>query len=374
MEIWLRGWQFAAVRLRLLKVITKTVPEASTPYDAILMVGFGGPEQSSDVIPFLENVLRGRNVPRERLLEVAAHYEHFDGKSPINDQMRELIARLRPELDAHGIHLPIYWGNRNWHPLLPDTLREMGAAGVKRALAYVTSAYSSYSGCRQYLEDLQRARAAVGASAPQIDKLRVFYNHPDFIAASADRLRAALLEIPADRRSAVPVVYTAHSIPSSMAATCEYEFQLRETCRLTAEAVDVDPANWRLVFQSRSGRPQDPWLAPDILDHLRTIRAQGVAQVVVMPIGFLSDHMEVLYDLDYEAQHLAGEIGLELIRAGTVGTHPRFVSMIRELIAERLSGSGDRLALGTNPAWPDVCPVGCCPAPEARRPERPTVT
>jgi ferrochelatase len=336
-----------------------TLPKPA--YDAILIVGFGGPEQSADVMPFLENVVRGRNVPRERLLEVAAHYEYFYGKSPINDQMRELIACLRPELQAHGIDLPIYWGNRNWYPLLPDTLREMTAAGARRAVAFVTSAYSSYSGCRQYLQDIERARATAGDRAPHIDKLRVFYNHPRFIAASAHRLSAALSKIPAEHPIAIPVAFTAHSIPSSMAATCEYQRQLRETCRLTAEAAGVDPANWRLVYQSRSGRPQDPWLGPDILEHLRGIRSQGVSEVIVMPIGFLSDHLEVLYDLDYEAQQLAAELGLTMVRAATVGTHPQFVSMVCELIVERISGSTDRLTIGHNPAWPDTCPADCCP-------------
>lgn len=332
-------------------------------YDAILMVGFGGPEQSADVIPFLENVVRGRNVPRDRLLEVASHYEHFDGKSPINDQMRDLIARLRPELQSHGIDLPIYWGNRNWHPMLTETLHEMAAAGVRRALAYVTSAYSSYSGCRQYLQDIERAQAAVGETAPQVDKLRVFYNHPAFIAANADRLTAAFEKIPPERRPQAQVAFTAHSIPSSLAATCEYERQLLETCRLTVGKANIKPARWQLVYQSRSGRPQDPWLGPDILDHLRAIRAQGAPDVVVMPIGFLSDHLEVLYDLDFEAQNVAHELGLPMYRASTVGTHPTFVSMIRELIAERLSNNPDRLAVGTSPAWPDVCPRYCCPAP-----------
>ncbi len=340
---------------------------SSLAYDAILVVGFGGPEKSEDVIPFLENVLRGRNVPRERLLEVAAHYEHFDGKSPINDQMRDLIACLRPELDSHGIDLPIYWGNRNWRPLLPETLREMAAAGVKRALAYVSSAYSSYSGCRQYLQDIERAQTVVGEMAPDVDKLRVFYNHPEFIGASAARLSAALAQLPADRRARLQVVFTAHSIPSSLAVTCGYESQLLETCRLTADAAHIEPAGWQLVYQSRSGRPQDPWLGPDILDHLRAIRAQGVSDVVVMPIGFLSDHIEVLYDLDYEAQHVADELGLTMIRAATVGTHPRFVGMVRSLIAERVLNGAQRPAIGSNLAWPDVCPVGCCPVPAMAR-------
>jgi ferrochelatase len=332
------------------------------PCDAVLIVGFGGPEKRDDVIPFLENVLRGRNVPRERMLEVAHHYEHFDGKSPINDQMRALIAALRPELAAHHIQLPIYWGNRNWHPLLADTLREMAAAGVRRAIAYVASAYSSYSGCRQYLGDIERARAAAGESAPRIDKLRVFYNHPLFIAANAARLMSALEQIESDRRDRAVVAFTAHSIPASQAATCRYEAQLREACGLTAAAAGVDPSRWQLVYQSRSGRPEDPWLDPDIGDHLRDLHSRGAAQVVVMPIGFLSDHLEVLYDLDCEARRVADELGLSMIRAATVGTHPLFVQMVRELIEERLSGSEPRAAVGDSPAWPDVCPEDCCPA------------
>ncbi|MBS0264695.1 MAG: ferrochelatase [Planctomycetes bacterium] len=341
---------------------------ALPPYDAILVLGFGGPEKPDDVIPFLENVLRGRNVPRERLLEVAAHYDHFGGKSPINDQMRELIAALRPELDARGIQLPIYWGNRNWHPMLADTLQEMAEAGVKRAIAYVTSAYSSYSGCRQYREDILRAQAVVGTAAPQVEKLRAFFNHPRFITANIDQLRRARAQTATDAAT-VPVVFTAHSIPSSMANSCDYERQLRETCRLTAEGAGLPADRWQLVYQSRSGRPQDPWLEPDILDHLRAIRQQGVGEVIVMPIGFLSDHMEVLYDLDYEAQAIAEGINLKMVRAATVGTHPEFIGMIVDLIQERVSGQLERLAIGDYPARPDVCPLDCCPAP-ARPPGR----
>jgi ferrochelatase len=335
------------------------VLEAS--YDALLVVGFGGPEKRSDVIPFLENVLRGRNVPRERMLEVARHYEHFEGKSPINDQIRALIAALRPELAAHHIPLPIYWGNRNWHPLLGDTLREMAAAGIRRAIAYVASAYSSYSGCRQYLGDIERARQAAGDAAPRIDKLRVFYNHPLFIAANAARLTAALEQIASDRRDRTVVAFTAHSIPASQAVNCHYETQLRETCRLTAAAAGVDPSRWQLVYQSRSGRPEDPWLGPDIGDHLRNLRSRGISEVVVMPIGFLSDHLEVLYDLDCEARRVADELGLSMVRAATVGTHPLFVQMVRELIVERVSGSASRAAMGEFPACSDVCPDDCCP-------------
>lgn len=334
------------------------------------MVGFGGPEKADDVIPFLENVLRGKSVPRARMLEVADHYYHFSGVSPINAQMRELIDLLRQELDRAGISLPIYWGNRNWHPLLPDTLREMSQAGVKRALAWVASAYSSYSGCRQYREDIQRAQEAVGPTAPQIDKLRVFYNHPLFITVSAERLNDAMAQFEASDLPSVEVAFTAHSIPASMARTSDYEQQLRETCRLTAEAIGLPPDCWQLVYQSRSGRPEDPWLEPDILDHLRSFHASGKRNLIIMPIGFLSDHMEVLYDLDYEARTLSDKLGLRMVRAGTVGRHPLFVRMIRELIDERLSGGDDRAAVGLFPACHDVCPPDCCPAPQ--RPARPT--
>ncbi len=334
----------------------------NAPYDALLIVSFGGPEKQDDVIPFLENVVRGRPIPRERLLEVAEHYHHFGGVSPINQHIRELMSTLRGELDAHGISLPIYWGNRNWHPLLPDTLREMAQAGVRRALAFVTSAYSSYSGCRQYRENIQEAQRQVGPSAPQIDKLRVFYNHPGFIDAGLARLRAAWERLPVDRQSSAHVAFTAHSIPMSMAVSCRYVEQLRETCRLLAEQFPLPNERWQLVYQSRSGRPQDPWLEPDIGDHLRRLHLAGVHDVIVAPIGFLSDHIEVLYDLDDEAQRISREIGLNMVRAATVGTHPRFVSMIRELIEERLAGA-ERLCLGPFGPSHDVCPEDCCPAP-----------
>jgi ferrochelatase len=334
---------------------------AGIPYDAVLVVGFGGPERMEDVIPFLENVLRGRNVPRERMLEVARHYEHFQGVSPINAQMRELIDALQPELSAHQIDLPMYWGNRNWHPLLVDTLRQMTADGVRRALAYVASAYSSYSGCRQYLGNIERARLAAGGSAPQVDKLRPFFNHPLFIAASAKRLASAIEQVPADRRGKMHVAFTAHSISEALAGTCQYEAQLRETCRLTAAQLRLDPSRWQLVYQSRSGRPEDPWLGPDICDHLRYMPARGISTAIVMPIGFLSDHMEVLYDLDYEARQVCDGLGLTMIRAATVGTHPLFVRMLRELVEERLAGSTARAAIGEFPAWPDACLPDCCP-------------
>lgn len=328
-------------------------------YDALLLVSFGGPEKQEDVIPFLENVLRGKNVPRERMLTVAEHYCHFDGVSPINAQNRALIAALETELAEHGPKLPIYWGNRNWHPLLADTLRQMRDDGIQRALAFFTSAYSSYSGCRQYRENIAAAQEEVGAGAPQVDKLRVFFNHPGFIEPMIERTQEALEQIPAERRSAAGLCFTAHSIPLSMSDNCKYVAQLNEACRLVAEG--VGQRDWRLIYQSRSGPPNQPWLEPDILDYLRELKSQTQAQdVVVVPIGFTSDHMEVLYDLDTEAQQVASEIGLNLVRAGTVGTHPRFITMIRELIVERMSDNPDRLALGTLGPSHDVCPVDCC--------------
>jgi ferrochelatase len=330
-------------------------------YDAVLVVGFGGPEKREEIIPFLENVLRGRNVPRERMLEVARHYEHFDGKSPINDQMRDLIAALKAQLARQNIRLPIYWGNRNWHPLLTDTLRELTEAGVRRAICYVASAYSSYSGCRQYLGDIEQARAAAGPGAPQVDKLRIFFNHPRFIAANAARLASAMEQIRPSARGRVQIAFTAHSIPLSQASGCQYEPQLRETCRLTAQEVGLNAEQWQLVYQSRSGPPQDPWLGPDIGDHVRDVQARGTREVIIMPIGFLSDHMEVLYDLDCEARRVCDEIGVSMVRAATVGTHPLFVQMIGELIEERVSGRAARPAVGDFSAWPDTCPAECCP-------------
>jgi ferrochelatase len=345
-------------------------------YDAILIVSFGGPEKPDDVLPFLENVTRGRNVPRERLLEVAKHYAHFGGKSPINDQCRELIAALHSELEAHSIRLPIYWGNRNWRPFLPDTLRRMRDEGVSHALAFVTSAYSSYSGCRQYRENIAAAQSEVGAGAPKIEKLRVFYNHPGFIQASADRVRDALEKFSLEEQASLHLVVTAHSVPFSMAQTSEYERQLRETARLVADKVAL--RQWELAFQSRSGPAAQPWLEPDILDHLRALHATGVRNVLVAPLGFVSDHLEVLYDLDREARELADALGVKFVRAETVGTHPAFISMIRNLIEERLDPAAPQLAIGAFPPNHDVCPEDCCPAPpRAGRPpvsEAPSVS
>lgn len=339
------------------------------PYDALLVISFGGPEGPADVMPFLENVLRGRNVPRERMLEVAEHYQHFGGVSPINAQCRELIAALRLELDARGIALPLYWGNRNWHPLLPDTLAQIKADGNSRVLAYVTSAYSSYSGCRQYREDVIRAQGVVGEGAPSVEKIRAFYNHPRFIAANVARLRTALDTLAPEQQPEVHVAFTAHSIPLSMSRQSDYEKQLLETCRLVADQLGLSPDHWRLVYQSRSGRPEDPWLEPDICDHLRSLHEDGAQHVIISPIGFLSDHMEVLYDLDEEARNVCQELGLNMVRAETVGTHPEFVGMIADLIVERLTGTSERPAIGQYGPNHDVCPLDCCPAPV--RPTRP---
>jgi ferrochelatase len=319
-----------------------------THYDALLVVSFGGPEGMDDVIPFLENVLRGRNVPRERMLQVAHHYEMFGGVSPINQQNRELIAALGRELESNGPPLPIYSGNRNWHPLLPDTLRKMASDGVRNALAFVTSAYSSYSSCRQYLQNIADAQAQVGSTAPRVEKLRVFYNHPLFIQANVDHIREAWAQVN-DPESA-HLVFTAHSIPESMAANCDYAMQLEQTATLIAEALNIK--NWELVYQSRSGSPSQPWLGPDICDHLKTLREAGVKEVVVAPIGFVSDHMEVVYDLDVEARRVAEEIGMNLMRARTAGTHPAFVRMIRELMLERIND-----VVPKNICSPDCCRI-----------------
>ena len=338
-------------------------------YDAILVVSFGGPESREEVIPFLENVLRGRSVPRERMLTVAEHYYHFGGKSPINQQTRELISALESELRQHGRSLRVYWGNRNWHPMLADTLRQMKQDGVQRALAFVTSAYSSYSGCRQYREDIARAQGEVGAGAPAVDKLRAFFNHPGFIEATEERLRESLQQVPESAQENVQVVYIAHSIPISMANTCDYVCQLQEVTKLISGGLGV--ANDALVYQSRSGAPGQPWLEPDILDYLREVKARSLASAVVLaPISFISDHMEVLFDLDIEAQQLCGSLSLPMVRAKTVGLHPRFIKMIRELIEERINPTAERLALGSLGPRQDSCAEDCCPAPQ--RPTRPS--
>jgi ferrochelatase len=329
-------------------------------YDALLIVSFGGPDGPDDVLPFLENVLRGRNVPRERMLEVAEHYHHFGGRSPINEQNRRLVAAIERELAEHGQRLRVYWGNRNWHPLLADTLRQMVRDGVRRSLAFVTSAFSSYSSCRQYLENIADARAAVGPSAPVVDKLRVFFNHPGFIEPMIEHTQRAITQIPAERREVALLVFTAHSIPLSMARGCRLEEQLLEASRLVADGVRHD--KWALAYQSRSGSPHQPWLEPDINDFIKERHATSpLTDIIVVPIGFVSDHMEVVYDLDTEAQQTCAQLGINMIRAATVGTHPRLVRMIRELVEERMTDFPHRLALGTLGPGHDVCLPDCCP-------------
>jgi len=320
-------------------------------FDAILVLSFGGPEGPDDVMPFLENVTRGRGVPRERLLDVARHYELFGGVSPINEQNRALIDALEPELRAHGVDLPIYFGNLNWRPFIADAMTEMRDDGVRNALEFLTSAYSSYSGCRQYRENLFDAQQAVGPDAPAVSRLRMLYNHPGFVRANADHVREALARVPAGSH----IAFTAHSIPMAMARNCAYEAQLRETARLVAEEVGVE--QWQVVYQSRSGPPHVPWLEPDVCDHIEALRAPGV---VVAPIGFVSDHLEVLYDLDVEARETAERIGLPFARAASAGTHPAFVAAIREAIVERLRPGSAKRALGRfGPSW-DTCAPDCC--------------
>jgi len=332
-------------------------------YDALLVVSFGGPESREDVIPFLERVLRGRNIPRERILTVAEHYYHFEGKSPINQQTRELIAALEAELERNGPKLPIYWGNRNWHPFLAETLEKMKQDGIRRALGFVTSAYSSYSGCRQYREDITQAQSEVGPGAPEVDKVRAFFNHPAFVEATIERVEEALRAVPADARGNVQIVYLAHSIPVSMANSSDYVKQLEEVRRLVS--AELGQKNDVLVYQSRSGAPGQPWLGPDILEYLRRVKAENLASAVVLaPISFVSDHMEVLYDLDIEARQLCDALGLPMTRAKTVGVHPKFIGMIRELILERMNPGMERRAVGVLGPRADVCAEDCCPGPQ----------
>ncbi|MBN1395444.1 MAG: ferrochelatase [Pirellulales bacterium] len=328
-------------------------------YDALLVASFGGPEGPDDVLPFLEDVVFGKNVPRSRLLEVAKHYEMFGGVSPINGQLRALLAALADELNTRGPPLPVYWGNLHWHPFLSDALGQMAGDGVRRALAFVTSAFGSYSGCRQYVEAIEQARREIGPKAPKVDKLRLFYNHPGFIEATASRTAAALAEIPPPDRSSARLLFTAHSLPIAAAERSPYVRQLRESCRLVADALGV--RKWDLAYQSRSGPPSQPWLEPDVRDYIQTLHEErGVKHLVIAPIGFLVENMEVVYDLDIEVRDLCNALGVNMIRAAVVGGHPRLVGMIRELVVERLDPAAERLALGTLGPWPDECPKDCC--------------
>lgn len=360
---------------------TSGSPRPYEPYDALLLLSFGGPEGPDDVLPFLENVTRGRGIPRERLAEVGAHYHLFGGVSPINEQNRTLLAALRADLAAHGLDLPVYWGNRNWAPYVTDTLRELVTDGHRRVLAVVTSAYASYSGCRQYREDLAAALATLEAERlplPRVDKLRVYFNHPGFVETMAEGVLAALGELPADVREGAHLAFTTHSIPTAAADTSgppaghgpgggAYVAEHLDVARLLAERVRRETGRehpWQLVYQSRSGAPHIPWLEPDICDHLAELREAGAPAVVMVPIGFVSDHMEVRYDLDTEALDTARELGLPAVRSATVGADPRFVAGLRELVLERAASergaAPERCALGALGPSHDVCPVGCC--------------
>jgi len=337
--------------------------------DSFLLLSFGGPQGPDEVMPFLRNVTAGRGVPDDRLAAVAEHYQHFGGVSPITAQNEALLAALGAEFGRRGIDLPLYFGNRNWRPFLSDTARQMAAEGRRHALVLATSATGSYSGCRQYREDLARATGELTA-APRFSKLRHYFDHPGFIAANATAVRGALAELPAQLREAARLVFTAHSIPVSMNDTAGpqgglYQAQHRETARLVAESVRGPGADFDLVWQSRSGPPQVPWLEPDVNDHLRALAAAGVAAVVVAPTGFVSDHLEVLWDLDNEARETAAELGLQFARASTAGTDPAFVAGLADLVQEQLDGRQPAYQGQLGLCGQD-CPAGCCPAPARR--------
>ena len=352
----------------------------TSPYDALLLVSFGGPEGPDDVLPFLENVTRGRDIPRDRLLAVGEHYFGFGGVSPINAQNRALIAALVSDFTANGLDLPVYWGNRNWAPYLPDTMAEMADAGVRRAAVLLTSAYSSYSGCRQYRENLAAAVDVVGERAPQLDRIRHYFNHPGFVEAMVASTLAALATLPDDARSRAHLVFVTHSIPVSMNAASgpaggAYEEQHFQVARLVAAGVAAATGADHpiaLVYCSRSGPPDVPWLEPDVNEHLESLAEAGAASAVLVPIGFVSDHMEVRFDLDTEALATAERLGLPCARAATVGTHPLFVSGLRELVLERAAAArGEqpvRRAMGALGPSHDVCPAGCCANARGPRP------
>ncbi|MEU1627935.1 ferrochelatase [Streptomyces sp. NPDC020096] len=357
-----------------------------TPYDALLLLSFGGPEGPDEVVPFLENVTAGRGIPRERLKEVGQHYYLFGGVSPINAQNRELLDALRKDFAEHGLDLPVYWGNRNWAPYLTDTMRAMVDDGHRRILVLATSAYASYSGCRQYRENLADALAALeaeGRPVPRVDKLRHYFNHPGFVQPLIDGVLTALAELPADVRQTAHLAFTTHSIPTAAADTSgpverhgdggAYVAEHLDTAKVIADAVREATGverPWKLVYQSRSGAPHIPWLEPDICDHLEAEQAAGAPAVVMVPIGFVSDHMEVKYDLDTEATAKAAELALPVARATTVGADPRFAAAIRDLVVERADlergRTVQRCALGELGPSHDVCPIGCCPARSPR--------
>ncbi|HWC34960.1 MAG TPA: ferrochelatase [Mycobacteriales bacterium] len=332
-------------------------------YDALLVLSFGGPEGPDDVMPFLENVTRGRDVPAERLAEVAQHYLHFGGVSPINAQNRALVSAVEADFAAHGVDLPVFWGNRNWSPYVGDVVREMADGGVRNALVFVTSAYASYSACRQYQDDLAAAAAPLGPNAPELHKLRHYFDHPGFIEPQRDALRAAVEAIDPGRHATTQVLFVAHSVPESMSAASGpagglYVAQLDAAAALVAAA--TPGIGFQLAYCSRSGPPSVPWLVPDVNDAARGVAATGGTDVVVVPIGFVSDHIEVRWDLDVEAAATAAKVGLGFHRTAPPAADDRFIAMIRELVVERLDRAAPRRALsGLGPSH-DVCPAGCC--------------
>lgn len=338
--------------------MTNGTSEARQGYDALLVVSFGGPEGPNDVEPFLDNVLRGLPIRPESRRHIAQRYQAFNGVSPINAQVREFITALQHELDTRGPALPIYWGNRNWHPLLPDTFNQMQADGIRSALVYVTSMFGSYSGCRKYREDLYEAARTVDRP-PVLAKLRLGFNHPRFIEAVATRIEVALAEIDSAARAETPILFTAHSLPESMARNAPYVRQLEETCTLVADV--LAHSRWELVYQSNNASyGRESWLGPDISDALVAIQRDGTRDVVIAPVGFVCDHMEVVIDIDIEAARVAAELGLRMVRAKTVGIHPAYVEMVRELMIERMALPAERPALGALGPSPDVCASGCC--------------
>jgi ferrochelatase len=307
----------------------------AVPFDAVLLVAFGGPQGPSDVRPFLENVLRGRRVSPERIDEVAHHYDRFGGVSPLTELTLSQAQALEDKLEARGLPLPVHVGMRNWHPYLTDTLAEMAGAGIRRAICVLAAAQRSYSGCAQYRENVRDARIALaetGAHPIDVTYVGDWHEHPGFIDANADHIREAFDRLPLDRRAHARLIFTAHSIPVSMAKDYPYEAQLRASAERIAEA--ADQPDWALVYQSRSGRPGDPWLEPDIRDYLRTERAKGLDAVVLCPVGFLCDHVEVLYDLDVEAAETCREIGLAMERAAAVNVHPRFIDALADAVLD----------------------------------------
>lgn len=346
-----------------------------TAYDAIVLAGFGGPEGQDDVIPFLRNVTRGRGIPDERLEEVAHHYRHFGGVSPINEQNRALRAALEAELASRGIDLPVLWGNRNWQPYLSDAVQEAADRGYTRVLGLVTSAYSSYSSCRQYREDFALALEQTGVGDTlHIDKVRQFFDHPGFVEPFVDGLRGAVatfVERGIDR-GAIRILFSTHSIPSDDAERSgprelsfgeggAYAAQHRAVAGVVVREAGTD-IPWQLVYQSRSGAPSQPWLEPDINDVIADLANEGVEAVVIVPLGFVSDHMEVLWDLDTEATETAEKFGIAALRTPTPGTHPAYVRGLVDLVLERLNQTpaADRPALSDLGPWYDVCRPGCC--------------